>query len=74
MIDIMTQEKLELKVLGMACAGCKAAVEKALLSLDGVSSARVELAEKKAYVEYDSDRLAPADLKRAIEKAGYKIG
>jgi copper chaperone CopZ len=74
MIEIMAQEKLELKVLGMACGGCKAAVEKALQSLEGVSSARVELAEKKAYVEYDSGKITPADLKKAIEKAGYKIG
>jgi copper chaperone CopZ len=74
MIEIMAQEKIELKVLGMACGGCKAAVEKALQSLEGVSSARVELAEKKAYVEYDSGKIIPADLKKAIEKAGYRTG
>jgi copper chaperone CopZ len=70
----MAQEKLELKVLGMACGGCKAAVEKALQNLNGVSSAKVDLASKTAYVEYDSGKLAPADLEKAIEKAGYKIG
>jgi copper chaperone CopZ len=74
MIDIMAQDKIELKVLGMACGGCKAAVEKALQSLEGVTSARVDLAEKKAYVEYDSGKIAPADLKKAIIDAGYKIG
>jgi copper ion binding protein len=73
-IDIMAKEKIELKVLGMACGGCKAAVEKALSSLEGVSSARVDLAEKTAYVEYDSSKLAPADLKKAIMDAGYKVG
>jgi copper chaperone CopZ len=66
--------KVELKVLGMACGGCSAAVERALQNLNGVSSARVELAEKTAYVEYDSSRVTLDDLKRAILGAGYKIG
>ncbi|MGV8174168.1 MAG: heavy-metal-associated domain-containing protein [Methanothrix sp.] len=70
----MAEEKIELKVLGMACAGCKAAVENALQSQEGVSSARVDLAEKKAYVEYDSGKLGPDDLKKAIQEAGYKVG
>ncbi len=74
MIEIMSEDKIELKVLGMACAGCKAAVEKALQSLNGVSSARVDLASKTAFVEYDSGKLAPGDLKKAIIDAGYKVG
>jgi copper ion binding protein len=74
MIETMSEDKIELKVLGMACGGCKAAVEKALNNLEGVSSARVDLASKTAYVEYDSGKLAPADLKKAITDAGYKVG
>jgi copper chaperone CopZ len=70
----MAEDKIEIKVLGMACGGCKAAVEKALQSLKGVSSARVDLASKTAYVEYDSSKLAPVDLKKAIQEAGYKVG
>jgi len=66
-------KKIELKVSGMACAGCSAAVEKALQKLDGVSSARVDLAKKTAYVEYDSAKLTVQDFKRAVEAAGYKI-
>jgi copper chaperone len=73
-IESMSEDKLELKVLGMACGGCKAAVEKALQSLNGVSSARVDLAEKTAYVEYDSGKLAPEDMKKVIIDAGYKVG
>jgi copper chaperone len=74
MIEIMSEDKIELKVLGMACGGCKAAVEKALQSLNGVSSAKVDLASKTAYVEYYSGKLAPEDLKKAIQEAGYKVG
>ena len=75
MILIMTaNQKAELKVLGMKCSGCSAAVEKALSSLDVVSSARVDLARKIAYVDYDSAKVDLEDLRKAVLGAGYKIG
>ena len=46
-------KKAEIKVAGMACAGCSGAVEKALSRLEGVTSAKVELAKKTAYVDYE---------------------
>jgi len=48
-------------------------VERALFGLDGVSSARVDLGQKTAYVEYDSAKLSEQDFRRAVEAAGYKI-
>lgn len=66
-------KKIELKISGMACAGCSAAVERALSGLDGVSSARVVLDQKTAYVEYDPAKLAEQDFKKAVEAAGYKV-
>ena len=66
-------ETVELKVLGMACGGCKAAVEKALQGLEGVSSARVNLTEKTALITYDSNKLGLQDLKKAIQGAGYTV-
>jgi len=56
----------------MACAGCSGAVKNALLNLEGVYEARVELAEKKAYVEYDPGKTTLQDLKRAVEGQGTK--
>jgi copper ion binding protein len=67
-------QKVELKVLGMACGGCSAAVEKALRDLEGVSLARVDLAKKTAFVDYDAEKLSLEDLKKAVQKAGYKVG
>ena len=72
MSEMKTMEEVQLKVLGMACGGCKAAVETALQSLDGVTSARVDLAAKTACVTYDTGKLGRKDLLEAIEKAGYK--
>ena len=70
----LKKEDVQLKVLGMACGGCKAAVEAALGSLDGVFSAEVDLGAKTARVSYDPSKLARKDLQEAIEKAGYKVG
>ncbi len=66
-------KKVEIKVGGMACAGCSGAVQKALSGVDGVSSAEVDLAKKTAYVEYDSAKTTLESLKKAIQGAGYKV-
>jgi copper ion binding protein len=66
-------KKVEIKVAGMACAGCSGAVEKALSRLDGVSKAKVDLAKKTAYIDYDPAKLTLQDLKKAVEGAGYKV-
>jgi copper ion binding protein len=66
-------KKVEISVGGMACAGCSGAVEKALSRLDGVSSAKVDLGKKTAYVDYNPAKLTLQDLKKAVEGAGYKV-
>ena len=53
---------------GMTCASCVSRVEKALLKVDGVTSASVNLATERATV---SGGNADALLK-AVEKVGYK--
>lgn len=60
-------------VSGMTCAGCVSHVEKALLSVNGVISANVNLASEKATVEYLDETTFP-ELRRAVEEAGYKLG
>jgi len=58
---------------GMTCASCVARVEEALSSVPGVVSANVNLASEKATVEY-IEGTELAELKRAVEEAGYKLG
>lgn len=67
-------KKVEIKVAGMACASCSGAVKKALSRLEGVTSAKVDLDKKTAYVDYDSAKLGLQDLKEAVEGAGYRVG
>ncbi len=67
MIDVM-----ELRVKGMTCASCTAAVERSVGRLEGVSSVSVNLATEKARIEYDPAALRLSEIKRAIEAAGYE--
>lgn len=62
-----------IKVEGMMCNHCVAHVEKALLGVEGVEEAKVDLAGGTAAVKY----AAPAQLsamEAAIEAAGYSVG
>lgn len=61
-----------LKVEGMTCAACSRAVERASKKLDGVVEANVNLASEKLNITYDPSKVKVSDIKKAIEKAGYK--
>ncbi len=58
------------KIEGMACAHCKATVEKALGALDGVTSVAVNLSDGTAVVEGD---VPEAAVCKAIELAGFSV-
>ncbi|TVR61499.1 MAG: copper-translocating P-type ATPase [Candidatus Competibacteraceae bacterium] len=61
-----------LHVTGMSCASCVAHVEKALLKVEGVRAASVNLATEAATVTV-APGVAFADLSGAVEKAGYEV-
>jgi len=61
-------EKIIIRVGGMSCVRCSAAVEYALKALDGVSSAVVSYASGRAEIVYDSTRLDRRKLEKAIKK------
>lgn len=66
-------EKKTIAVLGMACAGCAANVERRLNQLDGIRSASVNFAARTALVEYDPKVITPKTMKDEIIKAGYDL-
>ena len=65
-------EAATLKVGGMTCAMCVNAIRTALRELDGVLAADVNLGNETAQVTYNRTLVSPADMKRAIEEAGYQ--
>ncbi|PNX48451.1 MAG: copper-translocating P-type ATPase [Thermoplasmata archaeon M11B2D] len=65
-------EKVILKIGGMTCASCEKTVTSALSGLDGVVRVSVNLATEKASVVYNQRMVSLADMKKAVEKAGYQ--
>ena len=63
--------ELELKVKGMMCNHCKAAVERGLAALPGVTGVTVDLARGVALVEGDVDDEV---LAKAVVDLGYEVG
>jgi Cu+-exporting ATPase len=68
-----TAETTTLDIEGMSCAACAAAVEKSLNRTPGVQSALVNYATEKATITYAPTQASPADLRAAVENAGYAV-
>ena len=60
-----------LKVDGMSCNHCVAAVESTLKNLG--ASGKVDLAGKTVQIEYDDSKLSLDAIKEAIEDQGYDV-
>ncbi|OAA84021.1 heavy metal translocating P-type ATPase [Clostridium ljungdahlii] len=68
---IETTNKI-LKIEGMTCAACAKAVERVSKKLEGVYEANVNIATEKLSIAFDASKVNVQDIKKAIEKAGYK--
>jgi Cu+-exporting ATPase len=69
--EIKKAKEVTLMVEGMTCASCSSAVERSLKKIEGVEIASVNLATNKATIKYDGSKVKIAELKKAVEKAGY---
>ncbi|MHB8792920.1 MAG: heavy metal translocating P-type ATPase [Thermoleophilia bacterium] len=65
--------RIELAIQGMSCASCVEHVQKAILGVDGVISAGVNLATERATVEFVPGAASRDDFVHAVESAGYKV-
>lgn len=59
-----------IKIEGMSCGHCKAAVEKALKAVAGVETAVADLEKKQAVVTGNAVMEA---MREAVEDAGYEV-
>jgi Cu+-exporting ATPase len=66
-------DTLTLPIGGMTCASCVMHVENALRAVPGVLNANVNLATERATVELVPGVVTLADLKRAVQDAGYDV-
>lgn len=65
--------EITLRITGMTCAACVAAVEKALERVEGVDEVVVSLATEKAYVKYNPQLVSIVDLREAVRSQGYDV-
>ena len=61
-----------LKIEGMTCASCVKAVERATRKLEGVERADVNYATETLSISYEPSMIRLAEIKAAVEKAGYQ--
>jgi len=66
-------KKVVVSVSGMHCASCAINVEKAIKKLNGVTSAVVNIATEKAYLDLNPNLVTEQDIISAIEDAGYGV-
>ncbi len=69
----LAEQELQLAVTGMTCASCAGRVTKALQKVPGVRAAQVNLASEQATVRYDPAQAEIAQLRAAVEQAGYGV-
>ncbi|GAB6031761.1 ATPase Cu transporting protein 7B [Chamberlinius hualienensis] len=65
-------EKCFIRVQGMTCASCVAAIEKHMKKIEGVHGVLVSLMAQKAEVKYDPAFLLPAQIANHISEIGFQ--
>lgn len=66
-------DQLSLQIGGMTCINCAKSIEKALRSKEGIYEATVNFAAEKVNVEYNSEQISVAGIKKVIQDVGYEV-
>ena len=61
-----------LKLEGMTCSACAKTIERTTKKLNGVIESNVNFASEKLTISFEPSLVSITDIKKAIEKAGYK--
>lgn len=64
-------KKETFNITGMSCSACSAAVERAVLKLNGIKKAEVNLLANSMNTEFNENILSAHDIICAVENAGY---
>ncbi|MBT8213213.1 MAG: heavy metal translocating P-type ATPase, partial [Acidimicrobiia bacterium] len=66
-------DQVEFRVSGMSCASCVVNIESVLSDIAGVDRVDVSFGTERATVEFDPNRVTPAQLQAAVADAGYRL-
>jgi Cu+-exporting ATPase len=64
-------ERADLPIVGMSCASCAQLIERRLSKMEGVETASVNFATRRATIKYDPSRIGVRDIVNTIRSAGY---
>ncbi|STC74831.1 copper-translocating P-type ATPase [Clostridium botulinum] len=70
---IIESSSKKLKIEGMTCAACAKTIERITKKLDGIIESNVNFATETLNISYDPSKLKVLEVKKAVEKAGYKV-
>ena len=65
--------KTVIKIGGMSCVRCSAAVEHALKNVRGINSVEVSYSSGKAKIDYDRESISLKTISKIVKKAGYYV-
>lgn len=69
----MSHKTTTFLVKGMSCSGCSSKLEKALLAVKGVSTAKVVIEGGQVIVAYDSILLSVEQLFEVVNGLGFDV-
>jgi copper chaperone CopZ len=72
--DVANDKLLVIKIEGMHCHKCEAAIRKALAANPGVHEVEVDFPSRQASVLFDPSAVSVRELTQSVASAGYKVG
>ena len=67
----MISKKQKIKVYNMTCTSCEVRIEKALMSIPGVTKVLADYKSQSVFIEYDEEMCNMLQIKERISKLGY---
>ena len=69
----MNAEKALFRIVGMYCVSCKPVVEKQLKGENGIKKIDIDYMTDSVIVEFDPVLITKEQIKKKLEKSGYKF-
>jgi copper chaperone len=66
-------QKALFKVVGMYCTTCKPLVEKQLKGQQAIKRIDIDFMRDSVIVEYDTSTITKEEIKKILEKSGYRF-
>ena len=65
--------KLIIKIEGMSCSSCSAAIERALKKKEGITETNVNYPAGKAFLSFDPQVISVSEIEQVVTDTGYKV-